>query len=393
MSQDRRSFLKTSAVLGLGGAALGSGLAGGSPLLGAMPGALDLPASGASPSRAPRSLRILILGGTGFTGPFQVEYAVARGHQVTVFNRGTRDTTLPASVEQLQGDRNVGALEALDGRDWDVVIDNPTTLPFWVRDVGEKLQGRTGQYVFISTLSAYDIQGATHLDEDTPTLPYDGDPLAVTPEAYTGALYGPMKAASEREAFRWFGDRTTIIRPGLIVGPRDQTDRFTYWPRRIARGGVIAAPGDGLDPVQIIDGRDLAEWTIRMVESGTTGVFNGVGPRSRLTMAEQLYGIRAAFSGDLDVAFKWIPAEFLQAQGVRQWNEMTTWFGPRALLSEASNARAVAAGLTYRSLAQTTLDTLAWFETLPAERQAAPVAGLAADKERALLEAWAQAGG
>jgi 2'-hydroxyisoflavone reductase len=348
------------------------------------------PASGSAPARP---LRILILGGTGFTGPFQVAYAVARGHQVTVFNRGTRDTELPDSVEQLQGDRNLGTLDALEGRDWDVVIDNPTTLPFWVRDVGERLRERTGQYVFISTLSAYDIQGAAHLDEDTPTLAYDGDPLAVTPESYQGSLYGPMKAASEREAFRWFGDRTTIIRPGLIVGPRDQTDRFTYWPRRIARGGLIAAPGDGLDPVQIIDGRDLAEWTIRMVESGTTGVFNAVGPRSRLTMAEQLYGIRGALSGDLDVAFTWIPAEFLQAQGVRPWSEMTTWFGPRALLSEASNARAVAAGLTYRTLAETTVDTLAWVETLPAERQASPVAGLATDKEAALLEAWARSRG
>lgn len=384
MTLDRRSFLRNSAVLGLGSVALGAGI-GRSPLT------PPWPSAGATGS-APRSLRILILGGTGFTGPFQVAYAVARGHQVTVFNRGRQDTELPAGVEQLTGDRNEGALDALEGREWDVVIDNPTTLPFWVRDVGERLQGRTGQYVFISTLSAYDIQGATALDEDTPTLGYNGDPLAVTPDTYQGSLYGPMKAASEREAFRRFGDKTTIIRPGLIVGPRDQTDRFTYWPRRIAQGGRIAAPGDGMDPVQIIDGRDLAEWTVRMVESQTTGIFNAVGPRSRLTMAEQLYGIRGALSGDLEVAFDWIPASFLQEQGIRPWNEMTTWFGPRALLSEASNRRAVDAGLTYRPLAQTAIDTLAWVETLSPERQATPVAGLSSEREKALLEAWDRAG-
>jgi 2'-hydroxyisoflavone reductase len=389
MSHDRRSFLRRSALLG--GAALAATALPASPVAGATPWSHPTPHP-ADPGRAPRSLRILILGGTGFTGPHQVRYAMARGHQVTVFNRGQRQADLPAGVEQLQGDRNVGALDALRGRSWDAVIDNPTTLPFWVRDVGEILQGNTEQYVFISTLSAYDLTGVTAIDEETPTLRYtEGDPNSVTPEMYQQAgsrLYGPLKGDSERESFRWFGDRTTIIRPGLIVGPGDQTDRFTYWPLRIARGGEIAAPGTGTDPVQIIDARDLAEWTIRMVEEGTTGVFNGVGPRARMTMAEQLYGIRAALSGDLDLRFSWIPAEFLQSQGVRPWSQMTTWFGPNAVLSEASNARAVAAGLTYRSLATITLDTLEWFRTLPAERQANLVAGMTPEVEAALLSAW-----
>jgi 2'-hydroxyisoflavone reductase len=393
-SLPRRDFLRASALLG-GAAALGMpvGATAASHAAGHGAGTATLPNAGADTAPpARRSLRILILGGTGFTGPHQVRYAVERGHQVTVFNRGRRQADLPAGVEELVGDRNTGELDALRGRTWDAVIDNPTTLPFWVRDAGEVLRDATGQYVFISTLSAYDVRGVSAIDEDTALLGYaDGDPLDVTPEVYQargGALYGPMKAASEREAARWFGDRTTVIRPGLIVGPGDQTDRFTYWPVRIARGGEVLAPGTGEDRVQVIDARDLAEWTVRVVEEGATGNFNAVGPRAPLTMAEQLHGIRGALPGDLEVAFTWVPADVLQAQGVRPWSEMTTWFGPDAVLSKASNARAVAAGLTFRSLATTTVETLEWFRSLPAERQAAMQAGLDPEKERAVLAAW-----
>jgi 2'-hydroxyisoflavone reductase len=365
-------------------------------MLGAEPsggGGSALPDAGARGGMSGgRSLRILILGGTGFTGPHQVRYAVERGHQVTVFNRGRRPGTLPAGVEELVGDRSTGELDALRGREWDAVIDNPTTLPFWVRDVADLLEGRTGQYVFISTVSVYDVRGLRALDETSPVFRYEeGDPMAVTPEAYQEAgarLYGPMKAESEREALRRFGDRATIIRPGLIVGPGDQTDRFTWWPVRIARGGEVLAPGDGSDPVQIIDARDLAEWTVRAVEERATGVFNAVGPRSPLSMAEQLYGIRGALSGDLDVRFTWVPADFLQREGVRAWSEMTTWFGPDAATARTSNVLAVGAGLTFRPLARTTLDTLAWFRELPAERQGAMLAGIDPEKERRVLEAW-----
>jgi 2'-hydroxyisoflavone reductase len=345
---------------------------------------------------APRSLDILILGGTGFTGPFQVEYALARGHRLTVFNRGRSDAELHPSVVQLTGDRNLHQLDALKGKSWDVVIDNPTTLPFWVKDVGEVLKDDTGQYVFISTISAYEALGESHIDENSPTLDHDGDPLAVTPEIYqeaAGSLYGPMKAASEREARQWFGDRTTIIRPGLIVGPGDPSDRFTYWPLRLARGGEILAPGSGKAPVQIIDARDLAEWTIRMVEDGTTGSFNAAGPRGRLSMAEQLYGIRGALPGDTEIRFTWVPPEFLEQQEILPWMEMTTWFGEESVLSNVSVERAVQAGLTYRPLAVTAVDTLEWFRALPADRQAQPRTGLAPEKEAPALAAWRALGG
>ena len=225
--------------------------------------------------KAPKPLTILILGGTGFTGPFQVKYALARGHKVTVFNRGkTHPGELPEGVEQLIGDRN-GQLDALKGRKWDVVIDNPTMLPKWVRDAAEILKGNVDRYVFISTISVYANNTKPGMDETAPLAKYDGtDAMKETRDTVIAskfALYGPLKALSEKEVEKWFPGKSLIIRPGLIVGPGDQTDRFTYWPVRIDRGGEVLAPGDPSDPVQFIDARDLAEWTIRMAEQGTTG--------------------------------------------------------------------------------------------------------------------------
>jgi hypothetical protein len=206
-------------------------------------------------------MRLLILGGTGFIGPHQVRYASARGHLVTIFNRGRQQEAWPGAVEELLGDRN-GDLKALEGRDWDVCIDNPTTLPFWVRDAGQALKGRIKHYVFISTISVYAANDKP-ADETAPLVAYKGDdPMAETIKSLNAnpRLYGPLKALSEKEATKQFGDLgTTIIRPSLIVGPGDETDRFTYWPVRLARGGEILAPGDGNDPVQFIDARDLAD--------------------------------------------------------------------------------------------------------------------------------------
>ncbi|MEP6709305.1 MAG: NAD-dependent epimerase/dehydratase family protein [Verrucomicrobiota bacterium] len=217
-----------------------------------------------------KPLRILILGGTGFIGPYQVRYALSRGHKVTTFNRGkTHPGELPSEVEQLIGDRN-GQLDALRDRQWDVVIDNPTTLPAWVRDAARILKGNIDRYVFISTISVY-ADTSNGADETAPLAKYDGaDPFRETLEAMRASgfkTYGSLKALSEQETEKWFPGKTLIIRPGLIVGPRDETDRFTYWPVRIDRGGDVLAPGMPNDPVQFIDARDLAEWTIRMVEN------------------------------------------------------------------------------------------------------------------------------
>lgn len=190
-----------------------------------------------APALTPKPMRLLILGGTGFTGPHQVRYALSRGHKVTVFNRGRRPQDWPGEVEELTGDRNTSDLKSLAGREWDVCIDNPTTLPFWVRDAGATLKGKVKHYVFISTISVYAANDQAGADETAPVQMYRGDdPFAV--KVSDNSLYGPLKATSEAEARRQFGEAaTTVIRPGLIVGPGDETDRFTCWPVRLARGG------------------------------------------------------------------------------------------------------------------------------------------------------------
>src|SRR5436309_12033610 len=245
-----------------------------------------------------KPLRILILGGTGFTGPFQVRYALERGHKVTVFNRGkTHPGELPKEVEQLTGDRN-GQLDALKNRQWDVAIDNPTSVPVWVRDVGQILKGNVDRYVFISTISVYGDTSKANINEDAPLAKYTGqDAMNETRDTLIASkfqLYGPLKALSEQEAEKWFPKQTLIVRPGLIVGPRDESDRFTYWPVRIDRGGEVLAPGTPSDPVQFIDGRDLAEWVIRMVEQRETGIYNATGPDKTLGVGAMLEGIKAA---------------------------------------------------------------------------------------------------
>jgi len=384
METTRRDLLRLGALAAASAAALPALAAGGGAPAAA---ATDLP----QVEKAKRPLNILILGGTGFTGPFQVRYALARGHKVTLFNRGKRPSPeWPGEVEQLHGDRETGDLSALRGRRWDVCIDNPTSLPSWVRDAGKALRGNIGHYLFISTISVYADGSRPGIDEDAPLAQYRGrDAMAETRQTLIADmenLYGPLKALSEVEARRQFGERTTIVRPGYIVGPRDETDRFTYWPLRVADGGEMLVPGDGQDPIQVIDGRDLGEWMIRLAENGTTGTFNAVGPGYPLTMDAMLHGCQAVTSTPLQLTH--VDPEFLEAQGV----ELPIWVprnrGPYAGYGQVSNARAVAAGLTFRPLANTVADLLAWYRSLPAERQAKPRAGIDRQREAELLRAW-----
>jgi len=368
--------------------------------LGAIAGAVGLAASGSDPvaAAAPaaangKPLRILILGGTGFTGPHQVRYALARGHKVTLFNRGKKaKKEWPGEVEELLGDRSDGSLDALKDREWDVCIDNPTAVPYWVRDIGKVLKGRIKQYIFISTISVYADTSKPGMDETAAVAPYNGkDAMAETRETMLKdmSLYGPLKALSEQEAEKQFPKITTIIRPGLIVGPGDETDRFSYWPLRIAKGGEVAAPGDGSDPVQYIDSRDLAEWTIRMAEARRYGVFNATGPDHEVSMAAMLYGIRAVTTKG--ARFTWIPTEFLEQQQVSPWGDMPVWVpgqGDSAGFARISIKRATDAGLTFRPLATTAADTLTWCLARPAERQAKLGAGLTEEREQKLLAAW-----
>jgi 2'-hydroxyisoflavone reductase len=199
------------------------------------------------------------------------------------------------------------------------------------------------------------------------------------------AHYGLSKTLGEQAAQAAFTGRTTVVRPGLIVGPGDPTDRFTYWPVRIHRGGEVLAPGGGLDPAQIIDVRDLTEWIVRLAEGRVAGVFNATGPEARMSMAEMLYGVRAVMSAP--VRFTWVPLSFLSQHEVRPWSDMPAWM-PGSPISFVSVQRAVDAGLTFRSLAITTRDTLAWHQARPREERENLKVGIRPDREREVLRAW-----
>src|SRR3981081_2430776 len=354
-STTRRNFIKVSAAAG---GALGLGLR----------------SAVSQTEKAAKPLSILILGGTGFTGPFQVQYALERGHKVTVFNRGkTHPGELPKEVEQLTGDRN-GQLDALKNRQWDVAIDNPTSVPVWVRDVGQILKGNVDRYVFISTISVYGDTSKANLDETAPLAKYTGaDAMEESRDSIVASkfqLYGPLKALSEQEAEKWFPKQALIIRPGLIVGPRDETDRFTYWPVRSDRGGQVLAPGDPSDPVQFIDGRDLAEWVIRMVEQRETGIYNATGPAKEFGIGQMLDTIKSANKSNATLT--WVNADFLEAQKVAPWSDMPVWIpsrGEEGGGNQINNKRALAKGLTFRPLGDTARDTVAWFKSQSQDRQ------------------------
>ena len=243
--------------------------------------------------------------------------------------------------------------------------------------------------MFISTISVY-ADTSKGVDETAPLVKYDGpDAFKETLEAMKASgykTYGPLKALAEQEAEKWFPGKTLIIRPGLIVGPGDETDRFTYWPVRIDRGGEVLAPGDPNDPVQFIDARDLAEWTIRMVENREIGSYNATGPAKPLGVGGMLDGIKSALNAN--AKFTCVPAEFLKQQKIEAWSDMPVWTGEEAGMARTNINRALAKGLTFRPLAETARDTLAWFKSQSQDRQSKLKAGLTAERETEVLAAW-----
>jgi 2'-hydroxyisoflavone reductase len=330
-------------------------------------------------------LRLLVLGGTGFFGPHLVEHALSRGHEVTLFNRGATNPGLFPEVEKLRGDREKGDLTALEGRTWDAVVDSSAVLPRWTRESARALRGAVGQYVFISCLSVYADTSRPGIDELAPVARLR-DPAN---ETVTATTFGPLKAAAEAAIRAEFGASSTMLRSGLLTGPGDPTDRFTYWPVRIDRGGAVLAPGSPSDPIQLIDVRDVAGFVVAAIEATTSGVFNLVGPLAPMSIAEMLYGIRATTAAD--IRFIWVRTDFLQEQEVSPWTDLPVWVPPRDGLegfARFSNHRAVAAGLEFRPLADTARDTLAWFQGLPDTRRAQLRAGLTAAREAEVLARW-----
>lgn len=327
-------------------------------------------------------MKLLVLGGTVFLGRHMVEAAIAAGHEVTLFTRGQSNPDLFPDVEKLRGNRD-GQLEALRGRQWDAVIDTSGFVPRVVRMSATLLAPQTDLYIFISSISAYADPTLVNQAEEAP-LARLTEEAADSEDVQT--YYGELKALCEVEVQQALPGRACIIRPGLIVGPDDKTDRFTYWPARVARGGEVLAPGRRDRPVQLIDVRDLAAWTLRMAEQKRTGVFNATGPGELLTMEGVLQGCRSAIGSD--ATFTWIPDAFLAERDAQPWMEVPLWIpddGPSGLM-QVKIDKALRTGLTFRPLATTVLDTLAWDRQRPADVQRR--AGLAIEKEQQLLAAW-----
>lgn len=362
MTASRRDFLRASAAAGIG---LGTGMGRGF-------------ADDARP--APAKKTILMLGGTGFLGPQVVETALKRGHTVTLFNRGKTRPGLFPNLEHLHGDRD-GDLKSLEGRSWDAVVDTSANVPRIVKMSADLLAPKVKQYIYISSISVYTDTSKPGMDETAKLATMD-DPK----NEEVMKNYGALKALSERAAEASMPGRVAVVRPGLIVGPDDPSDRFTYWPVRVSRGGEVLAPGSADDPVQVIDAGDLGAWLVTLIENNTTGVFNATGPEKTLTMGAMLDACKAASKND--ATFAWADAEFLESEKVHAWSDMPVWVphqGETAGFAEVSIARALKAGLTFRPIAATAKATLDWFNTLPEARRAKLRSGIKPEREKEVL--------
>jgi 2'-hydroxyisoflavone reductase len=333
-------------------------------------------------------LKVLVLGGTRFLGRHLVGALLARHHEVTLFNRGRTAPGRFAQVEEIHGDREggAGALAAVAARRWDAVIDTCGYLPRIVRATCDALREATPSYVFVSSISVYADFSGPDLTEQAP-LATLADPL----NEDVAAHYGALKAACEQEVQAAFGERAFLVRPGLIVGPFDPTGRFTYWPQRIAAGGEVLAPGEPAAPVQFIDVRDLAEWIVRALTRGPGGAYNATGPASPLSFGAFLAACQKTLAVDPPAALTWCSERFLLDHGAAPWTGLPLWV-PAAErgIHQVSIQRALDAGLSFRPLATTIADTLAWSrspQSLPAAGAHADV-GLSPDREAELLRAW-----
>jgi 2'-hydroxyisoflavone reductase len=371
MQQTRRHFLKTGAsVAGL-----------------ATIGTAALPAFGAA-TVAPK--RILILGGTGFLGPALVASASARGHTVTLFNRGKTRPGLFPDIEKRQGDRDPNkaeGLKSLESGEWDAVIDDSGYYPRMVGASAQLLAPRVKQYIYISSISCYKEPSPMYGDEDAP-LATLADPSVET-MGKDSENYGGLKALCEQAAERAMPGRVTIVRPGYIVGPDDPTGRFTYWPARFDKGGEVAVPGAPSDPFQVIDVRDLAAWLVLMVENGTLGKFNATGGEQPLAWGDVIAACQAATKTATSVT--WIPAAFMAQMKDIEFPIWAPYVGATNGFHTWKNARAVKAGLRFRPIEKTVQDTLAWYQGQLKEEKGRVRMAFKPEQEATVLAAWKNA--
>jgi 2'-hydroxyisoflavone reductase len=325
-------------------------------------------------------MRILIIGGTRFLGRHLVDSALARGHEVTLFNRGKSNPGLFPALETIVGDREKD-VEKLKGRIWEAVIDTSGYVPRIVRLSAEVLAANVGRYAFISSISVYDNFKKIGINESDPVGKIEDE----TVEEITGETYGPLKALSEQTVQDIYGERALIVRPGLIVGPHDPTDRFTYWPVRVARGGEVLAPEKPDAPIQIIDVRDLSDFIIRLIEGNASGIYNATGPDYELTLGKLLEVSKQVSGSDANV--RWASVDSLNQHKVEAWSDMPVWVPDDeegAGFSRVDVSKAIRAGLRFRPLEETVRDTLAWASTRPADHEWR--AGLTAEREAQVLD-------
>jgi 2'-hydroxyisoflavone reductase len=337
-------------------------------------------------------MRLLVLGGTKFLGRAVVDEALERGHEVTLFNRGETNPELYPELEKLRGDRD-GDLSALEGRDWDAVFDPSAYVPRVVRASAELLADRVGHYTFVSSISVYGDFSEVVDEENGHLIRLDD----TSDESLEGDRYGGFKALCEQVVADVFPGRSARVRVGLVVGPNDPTGRFTYWPTRVARGGEVLAPGRKGRQVQFVDARDLAAWLVDLAEGGVAGTFNATGPEPPITMAELLETCRAVSGSNARIT--WVDEDFLREREVGEWMELPLWIAETGdpawrRFQEVDVSRAVAAGLRFRTVADTVRDTLEW--ALVTGGAGAPLAsglelgeaGMKPEREAELLAEW-----
>jgi 2'-hydroxyisoflavone reductase len=382
MTWTRRYFLKTAAV---GGAVATAGtLTSGQAL------------ADFTHLKSKKKLKILILGGTAFLGPALVNVARSRGHEITLFNRGKTNKDLYPDLVKLRGDRD-GDLTALETGTWDVCLDTSGYIPHMVKASTELLKGRVDQYIFISSISVYADFKEKGLNEKSAVGVITDEEIAtaLTMKDITGLNYGPLKALCEQAASAAFGNKACNIRPGLIVGPRDRSDRFTYWPVRIAKGGEVMVPDKPEIPTQVIDVRDLAEFIVACCEKDINGVFNATSPPEELTMGE-LFDTCKSVSGS-DATFTWVDPAFLEENEIAAWSDMPVWVpldGDDAGHPYVNIDRALKEGLTFRPISETVRGTLDWWNTVSQERKDKDMrSGITAEREAELLAKWHEAKG
>jgi len=324
-------------------------------------------------------MNILIIGGTRFLGRHLVDSAFESGHQVTLFNRGQSNPDLFPNIKTIIGDREHD-IEILSGRAWDAVIDTCGYVPRIVRLSALGLERSAGRYVFISSISAFAGFTKIGMNESDPAATMEDGSV----EEITGETYGPLKVLCEKTVHEIYGERGLIVRPGLIVGPNDPTDRFTYWPVRVARGGEVIAPDRVDAPTQIIDVQDLSDFIFKLIENNASGIYNATGPNYQLTMGAMLDTCKQVSGSDAE--FRWASVEFLNKNNVAPWSDMPAWIPDDEEgqgFARIDVSKAINSGLKFRPLEDTVRDTLAWADTRPANHEWR--AGLKSEREQELL--------